>query len=122
METLKRKMVLSTGQKVMVCYISKEKDRRTIAIVRDTAELASAHISKSMDVYFPATIYSRRIIERISMKDHYRAVAKCCPEDTWDTKEGIVVAEAKIRAKLEGAIKKRKAYAAQLLHSIADQL
>ncbi|MBO7452054.1 MAG: hypothetical protein J6U54_17115 [Clostridiales bacterium] len=122
METLKRKMVLSTGQKVMVLYISKEKDRRTIAIVRDTAKLADNHLSELMDVYFPATIYSRRISERIDMKDYYRAVAKCCPEDTWNTEEGIAVAEAKIRAKLEGAIKKRKTYAAQLLHSIADQL
>ena len=123
METLRERMVMSTGQKVMVHYIFKEKDRRTIAIAMNTSNLVSAHVVEIMDQYFPATLFTNKVKERLDMKNTYRSVAKCCPEDTWNKEEGMNIARTKLRAKLEDAMQKRKAYIAELLrHSVVDKL
>ena len=123
MKIIEGRIKISHIGSVPVQYIIKEEAGKIIAVTT-ARRLKYALVDNLDDQLDWLTPYNmqRSIVKKLHMPHTYRAIASLDPSDIWDEKEGLRVATAKLKDKMEKSVEKRINILKSYLHNAADAL
>lgn len=110
------------GQKVEVLVQSIPEKKKTVATAMGCRTLALASLN---DVFYSIediSVQSNSLLwKKLQMKDTYVSVVKCHPEDSFDTKQGVIEVLNKLERKLNQKIRSRRKTLACELIAMAER-